>query len=134
MTEHKIMEGFISLLLLFLFIPAIVFPLSCGGWVLALKLKGRCIRNPFSIIDVITPVVCILLWGWMDTMFLVVHKRMGNLFEIVGLGGVWALLFVIRLLVLFTHSERKTTLVWWGDVGVMILTVISVFVIPIAIE
>ena len=67
-------------------------------------------------------------------MFLVVHKRMGNLFEIVGLGGVWALLFVIRLLVLFTHSERKTTLVWWGDVGVMILTVISVFVIPIAIE
>ena len=53
MTEHKIMEGFISLLLLFLFIPAIVFPLSCGGWVLALKLKGRCIRQSERIARVI---------------------------------------------------------------------------------
>lgn len=131
------MESFCILIYLFLFIPVFVMPVSYLLWILLSMHSGRGVRNPFSIIDVLTPIICIMIWGGIDAYFVVVHKRMGNLIEIVALGGVWALLFLVRLCVLFrclNFSKSKWRYACLTTLGVMILTVLCAFLIPSGIE
>lgn len=73
--------------------------------------------------------------GGIDVCFANVHKRMGNLIEIVVLGGVWALMFIFRLYMLYRHPNvSKWRLVCWGAWGIIFLTAIFAFSIPSAIE
>lgn len=129
------MEGFLVLIYLFLFIPTLVVPVSWMAWVFLLKLTGRDVRNPFSVADIVTPAICVLIRGEIDAYVLVTHKRMGNLFEIVVLGGVWALTLLVRLCVMFLRSDsNKCTLAWLLDFGVIIFTAILAVLIPSTVE
>lgn len=129
------MVGFLVLLCYFLFLPALVVPVLWGVWLLCMKIKRRSCLNPFSVIDFITPIVTVLIWGGIDAYFFGVHKRMGNFIELIGLGGIWALLILLRLFVLFVSPcKKKWPFALWANLCVIILSVICAFAIPATIE
>ena len=57
------MESLFGLMYLFLFFPVLFLPVLCLVWVLLVKHAGRGVRNPFSIMDVFMPAICVLIWG-----------------------------------------------------------------------
>lgn len=129
------MVGYLILLYYFLFLPALGVPVLWGVWLLCMKIKRGCCLNPFSVIDLITPIVTVLIWGGIDAYFLSAHKRMGNFIELLGLGGIWALLILLRLFVLFVcPCKKKWPFALWANLCVIILSVIFAFAIPATIE
>lgn len=131
------METFLAVVCFyFLLIPMFVTPLSLVIWLVLLKFTGKSLRNPFSIIDVLTPFACVCVWGQIDAHFAFVHKRMGNLFfELATLGGAWALLFIVRLIVLYFRPNcNKMYVALLTDLSILLLTVIFAFFVPTAME
>ena len=57
------MESLFGLMYLFLFLPVLFLPVLCLVWVLLVKHAGRGVRNPFWIMDVFMPAICVLIWG-----------------------------------------------------------------------
>ncbi len=92
-------------------------------------------QNPFAVLDLITPFASIFVWFFIDTHFLSIHKRMGNFFELVGLGSIWTLLILLRFCLLWIYPEKsKKMLVWLGDFLVIILAAISALAVPATME
>ena len=129
------MLGLLVLLYYFLVFPGLIIPVSLFFWILFMRLGKRKVQNPFTLLDLITPFVSILIWIFIDTYFLSIHKRMGNFIELVGLGSVWTLLILLRFCLLWIYpGKSKRMLVFVSDLGVMVLAVIFALVIPATVE
>ena len=129
------MLGLVVLLYYFLILPGLIIPVSLFFWILFMRLGKRKVQNPFALLDLITPFVSSLIWIFIDTYFLSIHKRMGNFIELVGLGSVWTLLILLRFCILWIYPEKsKRMLVLVSDLGVMVLAVIFALAIPATME
>lgn len=129
------MLGLLVLLYYFFVFPGLIIPVSLFFWFLFMRLGKRKVQNPLALLDLVTPFVSTLIWIFIDTHFLSIHKRMGNFIELVGLGCIWTLLILFRFCVLFIYPDRnKKLLVLLSDLGVIILSAIFAFGIPATVE
>lgn len=118
----------------FLFLPAPIVLVSSALYLCVLKFRGRRVIIPFSWLDVVSPAISLFLWCLIDEYVLTDHKRMGNMLEIFGLGGLFSLLFVLRLYVVYHCAELKRRVVIASSVVIFVSAVVMAFFIPPTME
>lgn len=118
----------------FLFFPAPVVLVSSLLYLCALRFRGRRVTIPFSWLDAVVPAISLIFWCLIDEYVLTDHKRMGNMLEILGLGGLFSLLFVLRLYVLYCRPGLKSRVVLVASAVVFVSAVVMALFVPPTME
>lgn len=88
---------FCDVLLVSFFVSAL--PILAMGWLLSgvvFWIRTGKVHSPFAWIDLLTPMVCVLLWrnllDWCQG-----SKGMDNVYEVSVAGGIWAVSILLRM-------------------------------------
>ena len=118
----------------FLFFPVPIVIVTFVLYLAMLKISGKRMIMPFSWLDIVAPIISVAIWCLIDMYLLADHKRMGNMFEIVGLGGLFSLLFVLRLCVMYKHVELKQWIVIATSIVMVVCAGMMAFLVSPTIE
>ena len=103
-------------------VSTLVYYCACFG-------KRKNLDFPLAIVDVATFLIVALTWSFL-VEFVPLRKAMGNLLDVVILGGIFGFLYCLRLPLLWRWQGRKNLMSIVTFLIMLVVTIILTILIP----